>query len=241
MLLFQYLLTEQNPKLMEIKTCPTCKVEKSIENYTKNKTRKDGLQRECRECNHSHHNKHYHTKKSPRLKENLKEGYKVCTSCNQELLLINFTTQKTGRFGVNNVCKTCFNLNWNKYQKITGQNNIYNKHRKSTDPQFKLKTLLRGRLLDALKRHTRGGKVNKSHSALTLLGCSIDEYKLFLENKFTEDMTWENHGKVWEIDHILPCDSFDLTNEEEQYMCFNYINTQPLQKSLNRSKGNKIL
>ena len=237
--LSQYLLTEQNPKFMEIKICPTCKVEKTLESYNKNKNRKDGLQRECKECCHSHHNKHYHTKKSPRLKENLKEGYKVCTTCNQELLLINFTTQKAGRFGVNSTCKVCFNLDWNEYQKRTGQNNSYNKHRKATDPQFKLKTLLRGRLFDALKRHTKGGKVNKTHSALTLLGCSIDEYKIFLENQFKPDMNWGNHGKIWEIDHILPCDSFDLTNHIQQSKCFNYKNTQPLYKSENRSKGNR--
>ena len=243
MFLSQYLLTEQNPKLMEIKTCPTCKVEKNIENYTKNKTRKDGLQRECRECNHFHHSKHYHTKKSSRLSENLKEGHKVCTTCNQEFPFNQFNYSSLGRFNLNSTCKSCVSINFRTWKDNGGKEweNEYNKHRKSTDPQFKLKSLLRGRLLDALKRHTKGGKVNKSHSALTLLGCSIDEYKLFLENKFTEDMTWENHGKVWEIDHILPCDSFDLTNEEEQYKCFNYNNTQPLDKSLNRSKGNKII
>ena len=41
-------------------------------------------------------------------------------------------------------------------------------------------------------------------------------------------MTWENHGKIWEIDHILPCASFDLTILEEQKKCFHYTNMQPL-------------
>lgn len=223
---------------MQTKTCPTCKIEKTLENYNKNKNRKDGLQRECRECCHSHHNKHYHSKKSPRLKENLKEGHKICKGCNQELPLNNFKPGK-GRFNVGSKCKPCFNKDWNEYQKKTGQNKNHNKIKRQTDPQFKLKTLLRGRLLDALKRHTKGGKVNKNHSALTLLGCSIDEYKIFLENQFKPDMTWENHGKLWEIDHIIPCSKFDLTNLEQQKQCFNYINTQPLYKSENRSKGDR--
>jgi len=231
---------KQNPNFMQTKICPTCKVEKNIESYNKNKNRKDGLQRECRDCNHVQHNKHYHSKKSPKLKENLKKNHKICKGCNQELPLNSFKPGN-GRFNIGSKCKPCFNKDWNKYQKITGQNRKYNKYRKQIDPQFKLKTLLRGRLLDALKRHTKGGKVNKNHSALTLLGCSIEEYKIYLESKFTSKMNWLNHGSYWEIDHILPCDSFDLTIEDEQYKCFNFRNTQPLTVLQNRSKGNRLI
>ena len=228
---------------MQTKTCPTCKVEKNIESYNKNKNRKDGLQRECRDCNHIQHNKYYHSKKSPKLKENLKKEHKICSSCNTELHFDMFNKQKGGRFGLSGECKKCLkkrNLSWRESGGREWEN-IWVKNKKQTDPQFKLKTLLRGRLLDALKRHTRGGKVNKNHSALTLLGCSIEEYKIYLENKFTPKMNWSNHGSYWEIDHILPCDSFDLTIETEQYRCFNYKNTQPLTISQNRSKGNKLI
>jgi hypothetical protein len=222
------------------KLCPTCKQTKELTEFNKNKSRKDGYQRECRECCHTHQNKHYHTKKSPRLKENLKEGYKICTYCKQELLLIEFKPGK-GRFGVNSNCKNCFNKKWNNYQKATGQNKKHNKLKRQTNPQWKLKANLRGRYLDALKRHTSGGKVNKYHSAIKLLGCDIEYYKQYLEQQFQYDMTWENHGKLWEIDHIKPCAAFDLTKEEEQKQCFNYTNTQPLYKSDNRSKGDKYL
>jgi hypothetical protein len=222
------------------KLCPTCKQVKPITGFNKNKTRKDGYQRECRECNHNHQNKHYHTKKSPKLKENLKEGHKICTNCKQELLLIEFKPGK-GRFKVNSNCKICFNKKWNEYQKKTGQNKKHNKLKRQTNPQWKLKANLRGRYLDALKRHTSGGKVNKYHSAIKLLGCNIEYYKQYLEQQFQQDMTWENHGKLWEIDHIRPCASFDLTKEKEQKQCFNHTNTQPLYKSDNRSKGDKYL
>jgi hypothetical protein len=53
-------------------------------------------------------------------------------------------------------------------------------------------------------------------------------------------MNWDNHGLIWEVDHIIPCSSFDLTIEDNIYKCFNYKNTQPLYKSLNRSKKDKI-
>jgi hypothetical protein len=221
------------------KLCPTCKQVKQITDFNKNKLRKDGLQRECRECCHQHHNKHYHSKKSPKLNENLKEGHKICTCCKQELLICEFKPGK-GRFGVGANCKTCFNQKWNNYQKQTGQNKKHNKLKRQTNPQWKLKANLRGRYLDALKRHTSGGKVNKHHSAIELLGCDIEFYKQYIENQFHPDMTWENHGIVWEIDHIIPCASFDLTDSKQQKECFHYLNTQPLHKSDNRSKGDKI-
>jgi hypothetical protein len=44
-------------------------------------------------------------------------------------------------------------------------------------------------------------------------------------------MTWENHGDIWEIDHIQPCSSFNLTQEIEQQKCFYYTNLQPLFKT----------
>jgi len=223
-----------------LKLCPTCNHTKKLTEFNKNKNRKDSYQRECRECCHAHHNKHYRTKKSPRLKENLKEGHKICTSCKQELSLVEFKPGK-GRFGVNANCKKCFNKKWNEYQKQTGQNKKHNKLKRQTDIQWKLKTNLRGRYLDALKRHTSGGKVNKHHSAIDLIGCSIEFYKQYLEQQFKPDMTWENHGILWEIDHIKPCAAFDLTDSKQQQECFHYSNTQPLYYSDNRSKGDKYL
>lgn len=218
------------------KLCPTCTQTKDLTEFNKNKSRKDGYQRECRKCCHVHNDKHYHTKKSPRLKENLKEGHKICSCCKQELLLVKFKPGK-GRFEVGSNCKDCFNKKWNEYQKRTGQNKKHNKLKRQTNPQWKLKQVLRCRYLDALKRHTSGGRVNKHHSAIELIGCSIDFYKQYLEQQFKPDMTWENHGILWEIDHIKPCAAFDLTNIIQQHECFIYTNTQPLYYSENRSKG----
>ena len=52
-------------------------------------------------------------------------------------------------------------------------------------------------------------------------------------------MSWSNHGKVWEIDHIKPCASFNLSNFEQQKQCFHYTNLQPLTIFENRSKKDK--
>lgn len=224
---------------MQTKICPTCKVEKNIDQYNKNKNCKDGLQRECRECNHIHHNKHYHTKKSPRLSENLQPNHKICSNCKQELPFEQFNKAKLGRFGLSGECKKCLGIRNRDWLNNGGKkwNNEWIKNKKSTDPQFKLKFLLRLRLLDALKRTN----VTKKHSAIKLLGCPIEQAKQHLEQQFKPEMNWKNHGKYWEIDHIKPCASFDLTNLEQQKECFHYTNLQPLIISENRSKKNKIL
>ena len=42
-------------------------------------------------------------------------------------------------------------------------------------------------------------------------------------------MNWGNYGvNGWQIDHIIPITSFDLTDNEQVKKCFNYKNTQPL-------------
>ena len=51
-------------------------------------------------------------------------------------------------------------------------------------------------------------------------------------------MSWGNYGK-WHVDHIRPCASFNLVNEEEQKKCFHYTNLQPLWAKDNLSKGSK--
>jgi hypothetical protein len=81
----------------------------------------------------------------------------------------------------------------------------------------------------------------KNNTSLKYLGCSLKEYKQHLEKQFKSDMNWDNHGVIWEVDHIYPCSKFDLTIEENIYKCFNYTNTQPLYKSENRSKKDKII
>ena len=64
---------------------------------------------------------------------------------------------------------------------------------------------------------------------LDLIGCTVEELKQYLEDKFKEGMTWKNHSKHgWHIDHIKPCASFDLIEEEQQRKCFHYTDLQPL-------------
>ena len=52
--------------------------------------------------------------------------------------------------------------------------------------------------------------------------------KLHIESQFTPQMTWDNHGKVWHIDHIRPLCSFDLTNENDIKEATKRSNLRPM-------------
>lgn len=44
----------------------------------------------------------------------------------------------------------------------------------------------------------------------------------------------------WHIDHIIPCDYFNLVNIEQQRICFHYLNLQPLWEVENIKKNNNV-
>ena len=108
----------------------------------------------------------------------------------------------------------------------------YQNERKKRDPNYKLIKIIRTRIINVLK-----GRY-KSKRTIELLGCSIEEVWNHLESKFKSGMTKENHG-LWHIDHIKPCASFDLTDPEQQAICFHYTNLQPLWAVDNRRKGSR--
>jgi hypothetical protein len=101
------------------------------------------------------------------------------------------------------------------------------------DPVYKIIASLRNRIYYAIKGS------NKSGSSLDFLGIDASGYKEYLECLFDDNMSWENHGSYWHIDHIIPVSYFNLMNKEEKNMAFDFRNTRPLEAKQNISKGNK--
>ena len=104
----------------------------------------------------------------------------------------------------------------------------------------KLANNLRRRLRDAIKNSYQYGSVLKE------IGCTIEELKQYLEQKFYirktgEQMTWDSYGlRGWHLDHIIPLISFDLTDQEQLLKACHYTNIQPLWAEDNLRKGAKI-
>ena len=91
------------------------------------------------------------------------------------------------------------------------------------------------RLTKLLKR--KG--IAKKNSILKYIGCTKGQLVAHIEKQFKPGMNWENYGYYgWHIDHIRPCASFDL-KEEDLKRCFHYTNLQPLWAEENLRKGAK--
>ena len=122
----------------------------------------------------------------------------------------------------------------NNKDKVRACRRAYEQKRRLNDPSFRITLNMRHRLQLAIN----AAKAHKSVGTLSLVGCDPSTLKSYIESKFKPGMTWENYGK-WHIDHIRPCASFDLMNEDEQKACFHYTNLQPLWAFENQSKGDK--
>lgn len=118
-------------------------------------------------------------------------------------------------------------------EKIALRMKEYVKERRKIDIQFRLACNLRSRLNIAIKSNQKKG------SAVKDLGCSISEFKFYLEGKFKDTMSWGNYGK-WHIDHIIPLTYFDLSKRKEFLKACHYTNLQPLWAEENIKKSNKI-
>lgn len=104
------------------------------------------------------------------------------------------------------------------------------KNREKVDLNYRLANRLRHRFNTAVK----GG------GAIDYLGCSIQEFKKYLEARFQPGMTWDNWTKDgWHIDHIKPLSKFDLSDPNQLAEACHYTNMQPLWASDNIAKGNK--
>jgi hypothetical protein len=114
-----------------------------------------------------------------------------------------------------------------------GYATAYDKRRKASDIEFKLRKTLRERMNKALRIHSKSG------SAVSDLGCSVAELKDYLASKFQPGMSWDNHGE-WHIDHIIPLSSFQLSEREQFLRACHYTNLQPLWADQNLRKTNKL-
>ena len=113
------------------------------------------------------------------------------------------------------------------------QSNLQKKNRYWRDESYRLLVNIRTRINRALSRGT-----TKSAGTLSLLGCTIEQYRKHLSDLFSDGMSWSNYGE-WEVDHVRPCADFDLRMPDNQRACFHFSNTQPLWKEKNLQKGDK--
>ena len=90
--------------------------------------------------------------------------------------------------------------------------------------QMRIRGNLRTRISDLIRKNM----TFKYKHMSDLLGCDRKFFIDYIESKFEKDMTWENYGTYWHIDHIMPMFTFNLFNENEIRKCCHYTNLRPL-------------
>lgn len=109
---------------------------------------------------------------------------------------------------------------------------VYQSKKYRDEIEFRIVKNLRNRLRIAVKNNQKVG------SAVRDLGCSITEFKQYIESKFYDNMSWDNYGSIWELDHIRELHTFDLSAREQLLIAVHYTNLQPLTIEDHRKKTN---
>lgn len=112
----------------------------------------------------------------------------------------------------------------------------WEQERMKNDPNYSLRKSLRSRIRLSLKF----GYYKKDKKTEELIGCTIEQFRDYIESLFTPGMSWNNWcAKGWHIDHKIPLSWFNLDNENCRKLAFHYSNMQPLWAKDNFIKSNK--
>lgn len=195
--------------MMITKICNVCSNEKSINEYYIDKTKKGGYRTSCKSCD---------LKRAETYRNNNKEKVSLAKKISYNKKIDDYL------------------LKGSIYRKNNKLNrNIKEKERRLNDPLHKLKVNLRNLIGNSL-RTKNYKKVSKTHE---ILGCSFEEFKIYLESRFESWMTWDNRGLYngtenygWDVDHVIPTSS--ATTEEELIGLNHYTNLRPLCSYNNR-------
>lgn len=228
--------------------CTKCETEKSESEFWKGK-------RWCKVCKNAYE-KERQAKNRDHINEMSRESYqkkkkdieieidpdetKTCTLCDTEKSLDQFHFNRQ-RGCVRAECRDCASKQRKEYYKnhkaeTVKKTSEYTKNKCKSDPLFKLERHLRSRVHKALVSQSQ----IKTQRTWKYLGCTSDFFQHWMIYQFNEKMTMENYGEVWHVDHVKPCASFDLGDEEQINECFSWKNCRPLLAEENLKKGDKI-
>lgn len=149
----------------------------------------------------------------------------VCKACEKARALANYHKNK----------ERCQESN-KKYKeqnkdKINATRRKYIANKINTSPEERLKRNMKS-LISA--------KLVKTRHTGEYLGAPMQLIARWIESNFEKEMSWENYGKYWQIDHTIPINLFNLSDEQEAMLCFSWMNLMPLEKSRNASKSDNL-
>ncbi len=92
-------------------------------------------------------------------------------------------------------------------------------------------------LNQSLKRGAKNGRKWE-----VLVGYTVEQLRQHLEKQFTKEMSWDNYGSYWWIDHIIPIKAFNFETPDDYDFkrCWSLKNLRPLEKIANIKKRDKV-
>lgn len=213
------------------KKCCKCKKVVELNGFGKLKSAPDGHRYDCNLCR-----KEYRLQNKTYIQQQQQNFY----TTNKETLLIKNKKYREENAVEINKQRKIYRQQEHVKERTKQANRDYlpikkekMKLKRKTDLNFQISEVLRSKIHKMIK--------GKNTSYKLLIGCENEFLMNWLEFRFDDKMNWNNFGSYWQIDHILPINSFNFSNENDKKICFHWTNLQPLTCIENRQKTNKML
>lgn len=200
--------------------------------FGKHKETKDGLRCDCNKCRSNAQKQYYQTEHGKEIIRKYQQTEKAKKAKKEH------QRSEKGRETKRRYQQLERTKEANKaYQQSEKGKALQKKYRQSE--KYK-KTGISDRISCAVRRSLKGNK-NGRHWE-DVVGWTFQQFKRRFAQLFKPGMTWENHGAVWEIDHIQPLSVHNITSMycTDFKRAWALSNLQPLFKKENNSKSNKL-
>lgn len=214
--------------------CTCCNMEKG-DDFRKNRT-------VCRECDNARERE-----RRKLIKEaNQEPIFKDCPKCGQ--LHVEFRPNRGS-------CKDCERAHGRNYRRNTDkakiwaennkprmselQHNWYERHKEEIKKKFsvRLKTDIKFKYAvnhrDSVRKFLKGNKNSKQ------LNCDASTFKTWLSFQFEDNMSFENYGSLWHLDHVIPIHRY-LNGDYSSKIIFSWLNIKPVLRTVNLRKNKHI-
>ncbi len=200
------------------KTCSVCNVSKTLDFFHK-KPRSA-----CKVCTNEKCKKYRKSNK-----EKVSKCTKQCRENNKEKYL---ETEKIYR---ENNQENIIKLRTENKEKYDISKRIYETKKYKNSPEYRV--LKKSR--DVIRRILNSD--SKNNDFVSLIDCKPEFFRNWIQYNFDSFMNFDNYATYWNLDHVIPCSSFNLLDEEKKLKCFSWENTRPVICSRNNSKRNKVI
>ncbi len=218
------------------KLCMECGEPKPRTEFHREKKSPDGLRRQCKACRCAYMQAYSATRRDS-IRERNRIYYKAHRSEYLAHKRVRYSRHREKQLGRMRLYYAANKESFAQRQRANrSHRGEWERKKRHEDPNFRIACNLRRRLSKAIRGTVKGG------SAVRDLGCSLMQFRQWLEARMLPGMTWDNYGRSgWHIDHIRPLSAFDLTDPAQLKQACHFTNLQPLWAEANLRKGARVL